>query len=49
MAFTPDSRRLVAGTELGLLQIWDVATGEVLGTIGAHDGNIRAITFSPDG
>jgi WD40 repeat protein len=31
------------------MRIWDVATGEVLSTIGAHDGNVRAIAFSPDG
>ena len=32
-----------------MLRVWDVATGDVLSTIAAHDGNIRAITFSPDG
>ena len=37
------------GTELGELQVWDVATGSVLSTIAAHDGSIRAIAFSPDG
>jgi WD40 repeat protein len=34
---------------LGQLQVWDVASGSVLSTIGAHDSSIRAIAFSPDG
>jgi WD40 repeat protein len=29
---TPDSQRLVAGNELGRLQVWNVATGDVLST-----------------
>ena len=33
LAFTPDSDRLVGGTELGELRVWDVATGSVLRTI----------------
>ena len=49
LAFTPDGKHLVAGTELGLLRVWDVATWDSLSTIQAHDGNIRAIAFSPDG
>jgi WD40 repeat protein len=31
------------------LQVWDVPTGSVLSTIAAHDSNVRAIAFSPDG
>jgi WD40 repeat protein len=49
MAFTPDSRYILAGTDDGLLRIWDVATWRILDTIKAHDGSIRAIAFSPDG
>ena len=41
LAFTPDSHRVVAGTELGQLQVWDVASGSVLNTSAAHDGNVR--------
>ena len=49
MAFTPDGKHLLAGTELGLLRLWDVATWSQRSTIEAHAGNIRAIAFSPDG
>jgi serine/threonine protein kinase len=48
LAFTPDSRRVVAGSELGILRLWDVAAGEVLDTIAAHDNNERTITFPSD-
>jgi WD40 repeat protein len=49
LAFTPDSKYLLAGTQIGALRLWDVTSGNVLDTMEAHAGNIRAITFSPDG
>jgi WD40 repeat protein len=49
LAFTPDSKYLLAGTEIGALQLWDMTSANVLDTIQAHSGNIRAIAFSPDG
>ncbi|MBI5545652.1 MAG: protein kinase, partial [Deltaproteobacteria bacterium] len=31
------------------VELWDPASGERVGLVGGHDGQIRAATFSPDG
>ena len=33
----------------GIIELWDVETGKPCGSINAHDGWIRALSFSPDG
>ncbi|HET8706741.1 MAG TPA: hypothetical protein VFM46_10610, partial [Pseudomonadales bacterium] len=52
LAFTPDGKVLaVAGgnNEDFLIRLWDVATGQSLGTLNGHTGIVWGITFSPDG
>jgi RNA polymerase sigma factor (sigma-70 family) len=48
--FTPDGKTLVAssGTHINILR-WDTATGNVLPSIGKHDGGLWGIAPSPDG
>ena len=53
LAFSSDSRWLVSGTQKGGIQMWDVATGEVLiafaePTAEENLGRILALAFSPD-
>ena len=53
LAFSPDGRWLVSGTRDGEIQMWDVATGEVLvafadPTERENLGSISALAFSPD-
>ena len=53
LAFSPDGRWLVSGTRDGKIQMWDVATGEVLvafadPTERENLGSISALAFSPD-
>ena len=53
LAFSPDGRWLVNGTQKGGIQMWDVATGEVLiafaePTAEENLGRILALAFSPN-
>ncbi|HLV36444.1 MAG TPA: TIR domain-containing protein, partial [Spirillospora sp.] len=53
VAFSPDGRRVVAGTwnqdSGGRLHLWDVASGEIVNTFYGHTDIITAVAFSPDG
>lgn len=50
VAFSPDGRRLVAGSDLTETPpVWDVATGELVERLEGHDAPVRAVAFSPDG
>ena len=53
LAFSPDGRWIVSGTQGGKIQMWDVATGEALVAFAAPTeqenlGGISALGFSPD-
>jgi eukaryotic-like serine/threonine-protein kinase len=49
LAFSPDGRYLITGNGSGTLQVWDALTGAEIGTLGAHNHEIRRLVFSPDG
>src|SRR5262249_3655873 len=52
LAFSPDSKRLAAGTyetARGRLLIWDAGTGQLLRQIRAHDGPVWHVTFGDQG
>src|SRR5262249_17283761 len=38
VAFSPDGRRIASGTSEGRVQVWDVKTGEPLGSLTGHTG-----------
>ncbi len=48
-AFSPDSRTIALPTDEDSVNLWDVSTGELLGTFIGHKQGIRSIAFSPDG
>ena len=54
-SFSPDGKRLVTGTESGLVKVWDVeasiasASGQELFTLSEHNGPVFHTVFSPDG
>ena len=49
LAFSPDSKWLAAGKTDGTVVIWDTSTNQRLRTIQAHDADVRAVAFSPNG
>lgn len=48
VAFSPDGKMLVGGSEDNTVRLWEVATGKLLRTI-SHNGKVRSVAFSPDG
>ena len=48
-AFSPDGRRVVTSSPAHELDMWDVSTGERLGSLPGHTAAIGAVAFSPDG
>jgi WD40 repeat protein len=49
VAFGPDARLVVTGSEDRTARLWDTATGEPVGEPMPHQGAVHAVTFSPDG
>jgi WD40 repeat protein len=49
-AISPDGRRIVCGSESGMIHMRDIDTGEVLGTpLPGHTGRILSIAISANG
>src|SRR5262249_40117381 len=50
VAFSPDGKTLVSGSEDKTLILWDVATRQPLGQpLTGHTSYVRSVAFSPDG
>jgi len=49
LAFRPDGKVLLTGSEGGSATFWDVATAKPLGEPLRHDKPVLAVAFSPDG
>ncbi|ELV12398.1 WD repeat-containing protein 3 [Tupaia chinensis] len=46
--FVPGDRQVVIGTKTGKLQLYDLASGNMLETVDAHDGALWSMSLSPD-
>jgi len=49
VAFSPDGRTAVSGSNDATLKLWEVATGNELRTLKGDTNGVNSIAFSPDG
>ncbi|MDO9020680.1 MAG: WD40 repeat domain-containing protein [Deltaproteobacteria bacterium] len=49
LAFSPDSRWLVSGSEDGTIRVWDVATGALRVQLSEHNAGVNSVAYSADG
>ena len=50
VAFSPDGRRIVSGSEDQTLRLWDAASGQPIGEpLRGHEDAVSSVAFSPDG
>ena len=49
MRFNPDGTRLATGSEDRKVNLWDVASGELLLTLSGNQGALLGLDISPDG
>ena len=49
VAFSPDGKAVLTGSEDKTARLWDAATGQPIGRPMRHQGGVLAVAFSPDG
>src|SRR5437763_549061 len=49
VAFSPDGKQVVSGSNDETVRLWDAATGAPLQTLKGHSSWVTSVAFSPDG
>ena len=49
MAFSPDGKRIVTGSEDKTVKVWDAETGQEVLALKGHTDDVSSVAFSPDG
>ncbi len=49
LAFSPDGKRALSGSEDTTVRLWDLASGREIRPLVGHTGEVLAVAFSPDG
>ncbi|KAG4427593.1 hypothetical protein IFR05_016924, partial [Cadophora sp. M221] len=49
VAFSPDGKQVVSGSDDKTVRFWDAATGALLQTLEGHSAGVTSVAFSPDG
>jgi WD40 repeat protein len=50
VAYSPNGRNIISGSEDGTIRIWDAETGAAVGkALEAHEKPVRSVAYSPNG
>jgi WD40 repeat protein len=49
LAFSPDGRTVISGSDDNSVRLWDIETGRELRQFKGHTSYVRSVAFSPDG
>jgi WD40 repeat protein len=49
VAFAPDGRRLLSGSDDETLRLWDAESGQEVRAFTGHQGRVTSVAFAPDG
>ena len=49
MAFSPDGKRIVSGSEDKTVKVWDCDKGKEILSLKGHTGPVTSVAISPDG